>query len=130
MTKLGGSRWSLNGLVDLVTGGTYEIGHAIVEELVELGAKVYTCSREETKLNECLQQWSAKDLQVDGCVCDLSSREQRVQLMEKVSLRFDGKLNILLVSRASFLRDLLEMNSENNFSQTAPLVFDGENYQL
>ncbi|PHT46654.1 Senescence-associated protein 13 [Capsicum baccatum] len=92
----GSTRWSLTGLVALVTGGTYGIGHAIVEELGELGAKVYTCSRDESKLNECLQQWSAKGLQVQGSVCDLSSREQRVQLMEKVSLAFDGKLNILI----------------------------------
>ncbi|MCD7452312.1 hypothetical protein HAX54_016144 [Datura stramonium] len=96
MAKVGGSRWSLSGLVALVTGGTYGIGHAIVEELGELGAKVYTCSRNESKLNECLKEWSAKGLQVNGCVCDVSSREQRVQLMENVSLAFDGKLDILI----------------------------------
>ncbi|PHT80386.1 hypothetical protein T459_18438 [Capsicum annuum] len=61
MTKFAGSRWSLNGLVALVTGGTYGIGHEIVKELGELGAKVYTCSRDETKLNECLQQCLPKD---------------------------------------------------------------------
>ncbi|XP_015078764.1 tropinone reductase homolog At5g06060-like isoform X1 [Solanum pennellii] len=96
MAKVGGSRWSLNGLVALVTGGTYGIGHAIVEELCELGAKVYTCSRNESILNECLKKWTDKGLQVKGCVCDVSSKEQRVQLMEKVSLEFDGKLNILI----------------------------------
>ncbi|KAL8555758.1 hypothetical protein ACS0TY_003537 [Phlomoides rotata] len=30
-----------------------------------------------------------------GSLCDASSREQRVQLMEKVSSVFNGKLNIL-----------------------------------
>ncbi|XP_060177283.1 tropinone reductase homolog At5g06060-like [Lycium barbarum] len=96
MAKIAGSRWSLTGLAALVTGGTKGIGHAIVEELAELGATVYTCSRKESELNERLQEWSAKGLQVKGSVCDLSSREQRVQLMEKVSLAFDGKLNILI----------------------------------
>ncbi|MCD7452315.1 hypothetical protein HAX54_016147 [Datura stramonium] len=79
--SVGGSRWSLTGLVALVTGGTYGIGHAIVEELGELGAKVYTCSRNESKLNECLKECLPKASQVNGCVCDVSSREQRVQLM-------------------------------------------------
>ncbi|KAM3373798.1 Senescence-associated protein 13 [Capsicum baccatum] len=96
MAKFAGSRWSLNGMVALVTGGSYGIGHAIVEELAELGAKVYTCARNECKLNESLQEWSAKGLQVQGCVCDVSFRDQRIQLMEKVSLAFDGKLNILI----------------------------------
>ncbi|XP_009796888.1 tropinone reductase homolog At5g06060 [Nicotiana tabacum] len=90
------SRWSLSGFTALVTGGTRGIGHAVVEELAELGATVYTCSRNQAELNERLQEWAEKGLQVKGSVCDASSREQRVQLMENVSSAFDGKLNILV----------------------------------
>lgn len=72
--------------------------HAVVEELAELGATVYTCSRNEAELNERLQEWAVKGLQVKGSVCDASSREQRIQLMENVSAAFDGKLNILVSS--------------------------------
>nr|XP_009603002.1 tropinone reductase homolog At5g06060-like isoform X1 [Nicotiana tomentosiformis] len=90
------SRWSLSGFTALVTGGTRGIGHAVVEELAELGATVYTCSRNQAELNERLQEWAVKGLQVKGSVCDASSREQRVQLMENVSSAFDGKLNILV----------------------------------
>ncbi|CAN4105334.1 unnamed protein product [Withania somnifera] len=100
MAKVGGRgsspRWSLSGFTALVTGGTRGIGHAVVEELAELGATVYTCSRNEAELNELLQDWAAKGLQVKGSICDASSKEQRIQLMENVSSSFDGKLNILI----------------------------------
>ncbi|KAM0034502.1 putative oxidoreductase [Helianthus debilis subsp. tardiflorus] len=90
------SRWSLAGMTALVTGGTRGIGYAVVEELVELGAVVHTCSRNEAELNQRLQEWSAKGYTVTGSVCDASSHTQRQQLLEKVSSIFNGKLNILI----------------------------------
>ncbi|GAA0141166.1 hypothetical protein Leryth_015087 [Lithospermum erythrorhizon] len=89
-------RWSLSGMTALVTGGTRGIGHAIVGEIAELGASVYTCSRNEVELNERLQEWSSKGLEVVGSVCDVSSGDQRQHLMDKVSVAFNGKLNILI----------------------------------
>ncbi|KAL2227486.1 tropinone reductase homolog At5g06060 [Sesamum indicum] len=90
------SRWSLSGMTALVTGGTRGIGQATVEELAEMGATVYTCSRNEEELNQRLQEWNSKGFKVSGSVCDASSREERVQLMEKVSSVFNAKLDILI----------------------------------
>ncbi|KAI5660090.1 hypothetical protein M9H77_28883 [Catharanthus roseus] len=90
------TRWSLSGTTALVTGGTRGIGRAIIEELAELGATIYTCSRNETELNQLLQDCASKGFKVFGSICDVSSREQRKGLMEKVSSAFDGKLNILI----------------------------------
>ncbi|XP_016472707.1 senescence-associated protein 13 [Nicotiana tabacum] len=97
MAKIGGfaKRWSLTGLTALVTGGTSGIGHAVVEELAQLSATVYTCSKTESELNEPMQDWADKGFQVRGSVCDVTCRDQRVELMEKVSSAFHGKLNIL-----------------------------------
>ncbi|XP_039135640.1 tropinone reductase homolog At2g29170-like [Dioscorea cayenensis subsp. rotundata] len=89
-------RWSLNGATALVTGGTKGIGHAIVEELAKFGASVYTCSRNEAELAECLKQWEDKKFKVTGSVCDVSSRTEREKLMENVSTVFQGKLDILI----------------------------------
>jgi Tropinone reductase 1 len=90
------SRWSLDGMTALVTGGTKGIGHAIVEELCGLGAKVHTCSRNQSELSECLSQWETKGFQVTGSVCDVMTPSQRQHLILKVSSLFHGKLNILI----------------------------------
>lgn len=74
----------------------FVLRYAIVEELGGLGAKVYTCSRTEAELSECLSQWERKGLQVAGSVCDVSRRAEREELINKVSSQFSGRLNILV----------------------------------
>nr|ABW81120.1 putative tropinone reductase-14 [Boechera divaricarpa] len=96
-------RWSLQGMTALVTGGTKGIGEAVVEELSMLGARVHTCARDETQLQERLREWQAKGFQVSTSICDVSSREQREKLMETVAALFQGKLNILVNNAGTFI---------------------------
>lgn len=74
------------------------IRHAIVEELASFGANVYTCSRNQMELDECLRQWKAKGYKVGGSMCDLQSRSQRLKFMDNVSSYFGGEINILVSS--------------------------------
>ncbi|KAM0039154.1 putative oxidoreductase [Helianthus debilis subsp. tardiflorus] len=111
-------RWSLTGMYALVTGGTRGIGYAVVEELAALGAMVHTCSRTEAELNKRLQEWSVKGFSVTGSVCDVASRPQREQLMEKVSSTFNGKLNILI------------NNAGTNLLKTITTEFTAEEYSM
>ncbi|KAF2602818.1 hypothetical protein F2Q70_00028077 [Brassica cretica] len=89
-------RWCLEGMTALVTGGASGIGHAIVEELASFGARIHVCDISETLLNQSLSEWEKKGFQVTGSICDVSSRPERVTLMQTVSGIFDGKLNILV----------------------------------
>ncbi|XP_074268003.1 uncharacterized protein LOC141591536 isoform X2 [Silene latifolia] len=109
-------RWSLRGMTALVTGGTKGIGHEVVEELARQGARVYTCARNEADLNSCLQNWEAKGFQVSGSICDAASHEQRENLMEIISSKFDGKLNILVNNTGINIRRKTEEFTPNEYA--------------
>ena len=68
--------------------------HAIVSDLAAFGAAVHTCSRTQTELNKCLQEWQSLGFPVTGSVCDVSSPSQREKLIEEVTSILNGKLNI------------------------------------
>ncbi|KMS96448.1 hypothetical protein BVRB_9g225020 [Beta vulgaris subsp. vulgaris] len=89
-------RWSLHGMTALVTGGSDGLGLAVVEELAKFGAKVHTCARNETRLEERMREWEAKGFQVSSSITDVTLRAEREKLMEIISSKFDGKLNILV----------------------------------
>lgn len=114
-------RWSLKGTTALVTGGTRGIGlvssyrdrfafilimglyymfvscsYAIVEELAGFGAVVHTCSRNQKEIDERLEEWKGKGYEVTASVCDLSSKQEREELINVVSSVFNGRLNILV----------------------------------
>ena len=68
-------RWSLHGKNALVTGGTKGIGLAIVEEFLELGAKVLFCARNPNDVKEKEHYFNNLGYNVHGIVADLSSDE-------------------------------------------------------
>ncbi|ESR42400.1 hypothetical protein CICLE_v10012493mg [Citrus x clementina] len=117
-------RWSLKGMTALVTGGTKGIGYAVVEELAAFGAIVHTCSRNETELNQRIQEWKSKGLQVSGNACDLKIRAQREKLMETVSSQFDGMLNILINNAGTFIPKETTEFTEEDFSTVMTTNFE------
>lgn len=87
-----------------------------MEELAGFGARIHTCSRNQTELNERLKEWEAKGFEVSGSVCDVSSRTQRQELMETVSSEFSGKLNILVSNSFHiFVQHMLSNYMLNNY---------------
>ncbi|KAL5814609.1 hypothetical protein ACOSQ4_025250 [Xanthoceras sorbifolium] len=88
----------------LVTGGTRGIGHAVVEELAELGVTVHTCTIDEAEFQSL---WFSSDV---------SSRSEREKLMDQVSSLFNGKLNILINNVGTTVKKATMEYSEEDFS--------------
>ncbi|GLC40630.1 hypothetical protein PLESTB_000038400 [Pleodorina starrii] len=110
------ARFGLTGRTALVTGATRGIGRAIVDELGKLGTKVYVCARSAEDLEARLAEWRAAGIDVRGCVCDVSDREQRRQLVERVSEEFGGKLNILVNNVGTNIRKPTVEYTEEDYS--------------
>jgi len=67
-----------------------------VSDLTAFGAAVHTCSRTQTELKKCLEEWQSEGFKVTGSVCDVSSPTQRENLIQEVASTFNGKLNIFV----------------------------------
>ena len=90
----------------LVTGGTKGIGAAIVELMLERGARVFTTARDGEILAERLEGWrSAGD--AAGVTSDVSKDESRADLVESVRAHFGGELDVLVNNVGTNIRKKL-----------------------
>ncbi|WVZ04607.1 hypothetical protein V8G54_017953 [Vigna mungo] len=121
-----GGRWSLRGMTALVTGGTRGIGHAIVSDLAAFGAAVHTCSRTQTELDKCLEEWQSEGIKVTGSVCDVSSPLQRKNLIQEVAFIFNGKLNIY--SHGSYKNEEGIVNNVGTNFRKPTIEYSAEEY--
>ena len=73
-------KWSLKGRSVLVTGGTRGIGEAVVQELLELGARVLFVARSEEDVLDREAAWRGQGYDVSGLAVDIATPEGRRQL--------------------------------------------------
>ena len=88
-------RWRLDGLCALVTGGTKGIGHAIADEMLHLGAKVYIVARNTDEVEESIASWQQQGLSAAGSAADVSLSGDRNDLMDSLKSHWN-RLDILV----------------------------------
>ncbi|KAK9829206.1 hypothetical protein WJX72_004485 [[Myrmecia] bisecta] len=95
-TSRANERFGLGGKTVLVTGGSKGIGAAIVEELGLLGAKIFTCARSQPELDNQIAHWQSLGCDVQGCITDMTSSQERSALLAKVAECWSGTLDVLV----------------------------------
>ncbi|MGH7467818.1 MAG: SDR family oxidoreductase [Longimicrobiales bacterium] len=97
------SRWRLDNQIALVTGGTRGIGRAIVEDLLEFGARVFVVARDAQRLDERLADWKRQGRAVDGIAADLTTAAGRKQAIETFTAQHD-RLHVLVNNAGTNIR--------------------------
>lgn len=102
------------GKIALVTGGRSGIGYGIAKQFLELGAKVFICSRKEVPLKIAAEALSA----IGEChyhPCDIRKPEDIKVLAEKIKAVY-GQLDILVNNAGGQFPSPAEMISEKGWA--------------
>lgn len=111
--------------VVVVTGGTDGIGKALVETLLDMGAKVATCGRNHDKLYQLQSQHPSAALHT--MVADVSSENDCRRFIE-TTIKFFGGVDILINNAGISMRAILKDVSLDAIRKVMDINFYGAVY--
>jgi short-subunit dehydrogenase len=111
--------------VVVVTGGTDGIGKALVEELINLGAKVSTCGRNHDKLYQLQAKHPSAPLHT--MIADVSSENDCRRLME-MTVKMFGTIDILINNAGISMRAEIKESSVDIIKKVMDINFFGAVY--
>ena len=111
--------------VVVVTGGTDGIGKALVDELLEQGAKVATCGRNHDKLYQLQSEYPTAYLHT--MVADVSNENDCRRFMEMTIKTFGG-IDVLINNAGVSMRALLKDTSIDTIKKVMDVNFYGTVY--
>lgn len=111
--------------VVIVTGGTDGIGKALVEQLLDLGAKVSTCGRNHDKLYQLQAHFPSAALHT--MVADVSSENDCRRLIE-MTVQMFGTVDVLINNAGISMRAELKDTSVDVIRKVMDINFFGAVY--
>ncbi|MEO8405759.1 MAG: SDR family oxidoreductase [Chitinophagaceae bacterium] len=111
--------------VVMVTGGTDGIGKALVEELLQSGAKVATCGRDNDKLYQLQSSYPSSPLHT--MVADVTN-ENDCRRFAETTVKFFGGIDILINNAGISMRALLKDASTEVIRKVMDVNFFGTVY--
>ena len=105
------SKFSLEGKVDLVTGGSYGIGLAIAKGLSVAGATIVFNDINQELVDKGLSAYEAEGIKAYGYVCDVTDEDAVQEMVKKIAS--DVGVIDILVNNAGIIRriPMIEMAS-------------------
>src|SRR6476646_4761296 len=105
-----------------ITGGTDGIGKALVDALLQRGAKISTCGRNQDKLNQLQVAHPGESLHT--LMADVSIEEDCKRFIES-TINFYGKIDILINNAGISMRALVEDVDINTLKKVMDTNFWG-----
>lgn len=100
-------RWSLDGKRAIVTGGSKGIGLAVVRDICDRGARVFTCARDRSALNIVISELTGEGCEVDGMALDIADPGSRIKFIDN-AINALGGCDILVNNVGANIRKLPE----------------------
>ena len=88
-------RYDLRGKVTLITGGSRGLGLLIARQLVDEGARVAICARDEEELRSARRELIERGGDILAIQCDVTDRDQVVETVGMVTEHF-GRVDVLV----------------------------------
>lgn len=87
--------YDLHGKTVLITGGSRGLGLVMARQLIDMGARVAICARDEAELQRAQNELEQKGGEVFALTCDVKAHDQVEQMIGQVTEHF-GAIDILI----------------------------------
>src|SRR5437879_4914962 len=81
--------FGLEGKTVVITGGSRGLGLVLARQMLQEGARVAICARDEQELERAYEDLHRRSGDVMSVTCDVSDRDQVEDMVRKVRDRFD-----------------------------------------
>jgi short-subunit dehydrogenase len=121
-------RWSrhqiyrLPGKTALLTGGSRGLGLVIARQLLDAGARVAICARDEAELERAQTELVQRGGEVFALTCDVTQQAQVEQMIQQVKERF-GAIDILINNAGTDIVGPLENLTMQDYDDLMKLHF-------
>lgn len=121
--------YDLSGKVVLITGGSRGLGLAIARQLIDAGARVAICARDEAELERAQAELQQRSQEVFALTCDVTEPSQVEQMIQQVKDDF-GAIDILINNAGTDIVGPVETLTMQDYDDLMRLHFWGPLYAI
>jgi len=122
-------RYSFEGKVALITGGSRGLGLVLARELASRGAKIAICARDRDELQRAKEDLESRGAEVFDAICDVRQQTQVEEMIADVRSRF-GPIDILINNAGVIQVGPLEAQTQTDFEDAMQVHFWGPYYTM
>lgn len=116
--------FSVKGKTALITGSTAGLGFVFAKSLAQQGAKVIINGRDQERINAAIQKLRSEVITVEGCVFDVTDRQQVNKAAEKIHAQ-TGAVDILVNNAGINIRKPLHEFSDDDWDKVIGINLTG-----